>query len=632
MGNILGIHDRTPESGIDGSVAGIDQLDRKFTYDAIYRLRSATGRECDRPSDVPWEDKPRCTDLTRTRSYTEEYFYDLVGNVEQLKHLSNGAGFTREFDLVAGNNRLSKLSIGATDYGYQYDANGNMTEESTSRHFEWDWADRMKVFRTQAEDSEPTVHAHYLYDSGGQRVKKLVRKGNLIEVTVYIDGIFEYQRIVQGGTVEQNNTLHVMDNQSRIALVRVGNAFAHDATPPVKYHLGDHLGSSNVVIDDSGNWVNREEYTPYGETSFGSFARKRYRFTGKERDEESSFYYHEARYYAPWLGRWISCDPAGMVDGVNLYVYVLNNPLKNLDNSGLQTEEYEGPTPLEENEQMSRADLHVAGPPPPKTVVQDEPKISGGPSPKLTGSAMVNGQPGFLGENIPDTPIYPVEPKPKKDAEEVPCFSDYVRAVGAPVGSCDGPKIVAEATLGLKAPRLVAYLIMAQAKDERDPRLVMGVMSFALTPPDVGNMAKRSLGSSSGHPYAYRVLPGGTGTAFAGHGSLKPGAGTITVPEGTYITLPGEGIDIRDKTARFIEAGNWKAIAKAYRTKSDIATDIEGMATYLPGSQVPNYTLSRPTEELRIYRNSSTFESDKSLNQLLRPNMGCVQWAACTPR
>ncbi|MGI8783685.1 MAG: SpvB/TcaC N-terminal domain-containing protein [Acidobacteriota bacterium] len=337
-GNIRGIHDRTPDSGIKGSTLGLDALDREFVYDALYRLRSATGRESDRPPEAPWDDAPRSTDLTKTRSYTEQYRYDAVGNIEELKHLSNGVGFARVFDLVSGNNRLSKLNIGATAFAYQYDANGNMTQEATSRHFEWDSADRMRVYRTQTDASEPSVHAHYLYDAGGQRVKKLVRKqGGQIEVTVYIDRIFEYQRIVRAGAVEENNTLHVMDNQSRIALVRVGNPFANDSTPTVKYQLGDHLGSSNVVIDNTGLLVNREEYTPYGETSFGSFARKRYRFTGKERDEESGLNYHGARYYAPWLGRWTSSDPAGMVDGINLYVYAHNNPLSQIDPGGTQT-------------------------------------------------------------------------------------------------------------------------------------------------------------------------------------------------------------------------------------------------------------------------------------------------------
>jgi len=197
----------------------------------------------------------------------------------------------------------------------------------------------MRVFRTQTEGAEPSVHAQYLYNGAGQRVKKLVRKqGGQVEVTVYIDNLFEHHRRVRASTTHENNTLHVMDNQSRIALVRVGSRFPDDLTPAVKYHLGDHLGSSNVVIDDAGQIVNREEYTPYGETSFGSFAIKRYRFTGKERDEESGLAYHGARFYVPWLARWASCDPAGPVDGTNLYAYVQGDPMGAVDLSGTQSQ------------------------------------------------------------------------------------------------------------------------------------------------------------------------------------------------------------------------------------------------------------------------------------------------------
>ena len=185
-----------------------------------------------------------------------------------------------------------------------------------------------------------TLVAHYLYDATGQRVKKLVRKqGGQFDVTVYVDGIFEYQRTVKAGTVAENNTIHVMDDKGRTALVRVGNPFPDDASPAVKYQLGDHLGSSNVVVDDSGAVVNREEYAPYGETSFGTFARKRYRFTGKERDEESGFYYHGARYYSPWFAAWPSCDPAGMTDGASLYTYARSNPIRFADPSGGQSDD-----------------------------------------------------------------------------------------------------------------------------------------------------------------------------------------------------------------------------------------------------------------------------------------------------
>ncbi|PSM31255.1 hypothetical protein BVG81_006350, partial [Haliangium sp. UPWRP_2] len=50
-------------------------------------------------------------------------------------------------------------------------------------------------------------------------------------------------------------------------------------------------------------------------TSFGSYELKRYRFTGKARDEESGLNYHGGRYYAPGLGRWMCPDPEGTVGG-----------------------------------------------------------------------------------------------------------------------------------------------------------------------------------------------------------------------------------------------------------------------------------------------------------------------------
>ena len=279
-------------------------LNRRFDYDPIYRLLSATGRECDRPPEgEPWEDQPRCTDLTKARAYTERYRYDAMGNLLRLGHRNGFSGFTREFTVETANNRLQRMQIGVNGYDYAFDANGNMRSETTSRHFEWNHSDQMKAFRTQTEGAEPSVYAHYLYDAAGQRVKKLVRKqGGQIEVTHYVDGAFEHHR--WGGQLQagENNHVHVMDDMQRIALVRFGPAYPDDGGPAVQFHLGDHLGSSNVVVDSGGAFMNREEFTPYGETSFGSFARKRYRFTGKERDEESGLSYHGARYYAPWLG------------------------------------------------------------------------------------------------------------------------------------------------------------------------------------------------------------------------------------------------------------------------------------------------------------------------------------------
>jgi RHS repeat-associated protein len=354
VGNVLSIQDRTSESGVvnnpqaaqvtDANLARLlaegNALIRQFAYDPLYRLQSATGRESDPfDTDAPWDETHRSQDFTRTRLYTERYDYDAAGNLLQLQHSWQGTRWQRQFSLD-GSNRLSTVQRGQTVHQYEYDASGNLIQENQSRHFEWDWSDRLCHYRTQAGDGTPSIEAYYLYGSSGQRVKKLVRKGATdYETTTYIDGAFEYHRQIKPSGIQENNTLHVMDNHKRIALVRIGQAFSDDGAPDiaVKYHLSDHLGSSSLVISGEGTWMNREEYTPYGQTSFGSFARKRYRFTGKERDEESGLAYHGARYYAAWLARWMSCDPAPLKPGsqfLNRYSYVLNNPLAYNDPDG----------------------------------------------------------------------------------------------------------------------------------------------------------------------------------------------------------------------------------------------------------------------------------------------------------
>src|SRR6266536_2968515 len=132
-----------------------------------------------------------------------------------------------------------------------------------------------------------------------------------------------------------------MDDQQRIALVETRTQ-GDDGSPEqlMRYQLGNHLGSASLELDDAGQIISYEEYYPYGSTSYragrsaAEVSLKRYRYTGMERDEETGFTYHGARYYAVWLGRWTSCDPIGIDDGVNIYAYVANRPIDHLDADG----------------------------------------------------------------------------------------------------------------------------------------------------------------------------------------------------------------------------------------------------------------------------------------------------------
>ena len=131
-----------------------------------------------------------------------------------------------------------------------------------------------------------------------------------------------------------------MDDLQRIAQFRIGVKHSKNIGPKIQYHLVDHLGSSTLIINDKLNWISREEYTPYGTTSYGSFSRKRFRYSGKERVEESGLYFFGVRYYAPWLARWINVDrdlKSHLSEGS--YKYALCNPMRYIDENGCESSE-----------------------------------------------------------------------------------------------------------------------------------------------------------------------------------------------------------------------------------------------------------------------------------------------------
>ena len=108
------------------------------------------------------------------------------------------------------------------------------------------------------------------------------------------------------------------------------------------FYVGDHLGSASLELTAGGWPIAQSQFMPFGTEISPPVIEDHYRFTGKERDAESGLDYFGARYYASSMGRWMSPDPSRLYyadpenpQSLNLYSYILNNPLKNVDPNGL---------------------------------------------------------------------------------------------------------------------------------------------------------------------------------------------------------------------------------------------------------------------------------------------------------
>jgi RHS repeat-associated protein len=293
-----------------------------------------------------------------------------VGNFEKLIHQATNGNWTRNYayneaSLIESSkqsNRLSSTSIaGANPITeiYTYDVHGNMTSMPHLTLMEWDYKDQLSVTSRQAvSDTSPPDKVpettFYVYDAGGERIRKVTEGQNQKRKNerIYLGGFEIYREFKSNGNdiKLERETLHVMDDKQRIALVEtktITNPNDDSPTQLIRFQFGNHLGSASLELNDQGDVISYEEYYPYGSTAYQAVdksikaAAKRYRYTGKERDEETGLYYHGARYYAPWLGRWTSCDPAAMIDGPNLYAYSSNNPLLYIDQHGLEPEKPE---------------------------------------------------------------------------------------------------------------------------------------------------------------------------------------------------------------------------------------------------------------------------------------------------
>jgi insecticidal toxin complex protein TccC len=311
---------------------------RDFTYDSLYRLTSASGYDDAPPSDVPGRPSPG--DPNNRLNYTQHYEYDAGNNLIKLCHEREGACHTREMFIDPASNRGVRRTPGdEPDFNKLFDRHGNLQDLQPGKALQWNSLDQLEsvtlVKRTNAPDDEE----FYRYSQGVRVYKRHETHTPSLthfQEVIYLPGL-------EIRTRDNGEELHVITLPGGHGSVRclhwVTGKPAEIAADQLRYSLDDHLGSCALELDQQAQVISQEGYYPFGATAW--YARgskvdvdyKTIRYSGKEMDD-SGLYYYGARYYAPWLQRWVSADPAGDVDGLNMYGFVGNNPLSYFDDSG----------------------------------------------------------------------------------------------------------------------------------------------------------------------------------------------------------------------------------------------------------------------------------------------------------
>jgi len=166
---------------------------------------------------------------------------------------------------------------------------------------------------------------NYKYDTSGRRIKKKVDNytiryiydgGNVIGEYDINDNLL--RKYIHGARVDE-----------LVCMIDVADSNA------VYYYHYDGLGSVVASSDSSGDSCQSYEYSVFGQVVAEDPNHPNpYLFTGRRFDIETGLYYYRARYYNPYIGRFLQTDPVGYSAGMNLYRYCRNNPLGLTDPSG----------------------------------------------------------------------------------------------------------------------------------------------------------------------------------------------------------------------------------------------------------------------------------------------------------
>lgn len=335
-----------------------------YTYNALYQLIIATGRQHISISANTYQNNstdsfkqcffgppPNVADATKLENYTERYTYDDSGNLVYIKHTASATtSWSRDLSVEDYSNRLKNGD---------YDAAGNLRKLDISNVVDLSYNCCENLVRAGIIKrlNEPDDCDYYMYDSSEQRTRKVSEKMatggalTLVEDKIYL-GNFEVKRTINvtaGGAsslASERQTIRVMDDQGCIAIIYYTvTDTAHpemEGLRQCRFQMDNNIGSVCLEMDTAAQLISYEEYFPYGGTAIitginqAEVKAKEYRYSGKERDDNTGLYYYGLRYYVPWQGRWLNPDPAGTVDGLNLYAFVSGRIITYHDGDGTQ--------------------------------------------------------------------------------------------------------------------------------------------------------------------------------------------------------------------------------------------------------------------------------------------------------
>lgn len=299
-------YDWTTASNLYQRIDNRQNLTEQFTYDQMYRL---TGSTLNGQSNLTVSYTPSGNINVKSDVSSSPYVYDTVH-----KHAVKTAGsWSMTYD--ADGNMITRN--GGTISWYSYNLPSNINFEGNSSAFSYNANhQRWKQVATYAGVTETT---HYV--------------GGLLEIVTFGSNPTEYRHQVAAGTGKAIYTRRT------------------DGTSNTYYVTSDHIGSSDLVLDNLANVLTRESFTAYGarrgsnwtgipsSSDYSAFAATtRKGFTSHEMIDSVSLVHMNGRVYDPYVGRFLSADSRiqniSATQSGNPYAYAWNGPLNHVDPSG----------------------------------------------------------------------------------------------------------------------------------------------------------------------------------------------------------------------------------------------------------------------------------------------------------